>query len=527
MTQTAQRNGIALIITMVILAIIAALALSLAAVSATNLQVTQNNHYADSALCAAQSGMEFAQYLAADVNTKSTGDSGVDAADACDTWNSLCLHLQTCNYGGLTVNHSDGNQIITNPINFGSDANFSLQFFRDAAEPNKIIVRSIGTDAVFARTIEMELQMQKDSTVLSYAIAGCGRIIVTGDTTIDGPIFSTWYQPELASPVETTAETTINGTISTVLTKQEIANVGIQLETLDAYGNSVFDANGRRVYSSQDKVQGYHEGIYYGQPGDCVPGLNEDDYDTSTYKNQCASIPSSSSFKSEYFPHQPGDYTRKKDLGSYSYTRHIYEGQTFTDAKLPPGRNALFKNCTFEGIFFVQTTSNSSNKTKCNNVRFEDCQFNGIIVTDVPTNDTIKWVQNCLYFTGETHFNNTSAYQEATILAPNFNVNLGNTAVVEEGESSSLTGAIVGGIVDVRGNAEINGTIISMYDTSRHPEGYISNIGFADDGGSEGGVPEDVGVIRITCSPDKLLPSGVTSPIVIKPLQLTYREVYN
>ncbi|MFA6176591.1 MAG: hypothetical protein WC765_08445, partial [Phycisphaerae bacterium] len=76
-------------------------------------------------------------------------------------------------------------------------------------------------------------------------------------------------------------------------------------------------------------------------------------------------------------------------------------------------------------------------------------------------------------------------------------------------------------------NAEVNGTIISTYDTSTHSDGYVSNIGFADDGGSEGGLPEDVGTINITPSPDSLLPSGIATPIVITTLQSTYSEINN
>jgi len=135
-----------------------------------------------------------------------------------------------------------------------------------------------------------------------------------------------------------------------------------------------------------------------------------------------------------------------------------------------------------------------------------------------------RWKYNCLYFTGEAAFNNTSEIQEATILAPHFNVNLGNTNPVAS-DNNVLTGAIVGGIVDVRGNAQIYGTIISMCDTSIYDSGYVTNIGATDlDGGSETTEPGDVGVISITPEEDKMLPSGITSPIIIKPLQNTYSE---
>jgi hypothetical protein len=64
-----------------------------------------------------------------------------------------------------------------------------------------------------------------------------------------------------------------------------------------------------------------------------------------------------------------------------------------------------------------------------------------------------------------------------------------------------------------------------MADTSSYTSGYVSNIGAtSDDGGSETTDPGDVGVINITPDPDKLLPSGITTPIVIKPLQDTYSE---
>jgi len=86
------------------------------------------------------------------------------------------------------------------------------------------------------------------------------------------------------------------------------------------------------------------------------------------------------------------------------------------------------------------------------------------------------WTQNVLYFTGTTTFNDVT-WPDTSILAPHFNVNIGNIAEVEPGASTSLTGAVVGGIVDVRGNAEIYGTIISMFDTTPYSSGYVTNIG--------------------------------------------------
>jgi len=201
-------------------------------------------------------------------------------------------------------------------------------------------------------------------------------------------------------------------------------------------------------------------------------------------------------------------------------TRHVYENQTFTNARLPNNYNALFRNCTFEEVLYIDCSKTGS--SYYNNVRFENCTYNGVIVSDTP--ETFKWVDNCLYFTGAATFENTSSIQEATILAPHFNVNLGNTNP-EQSENNVLTGAIVGGIVDIRGNAQIYGTIISMCDTTQWPSGYVTNIGATlDDGGSETTELGDIGVIGITPDMDQMLPSGITSPIIIKPLKDTYSE---
>lgn len=530
------RSGIAFILTMIILTIIAAFAVALATLASTGIQITGNRQKAGSALAAAQSGIDYAKYFAAHIPINIvTPDNVVNNADANTVWTTLCGRLQNDNTDAMSVNSSgnftdstgSGSQIVTNPVNITAGMSFSLRFFRYNTLPNIIKVQATGTDSTITKTIEIQMQIEKESTVLQYAFAGRGRIIVTGDSTIDGPVFSTWRKIQWQPPVETTSETTINGSISTVLTKQELADRGWQLGTTDALGLPLLDADGNIIHSEDDTVQGYYEGINYSQSAAVMPGLSENDYDTSTYKTMCTTTIPASTTTREYFPHLPGDYTQKKESTDYRFYRHVYSNQTFTNAKLPRGRNALFTNCTFNEVLFIESSSYSSSTSKCNNVRFDNCTFNGVIVTDIPKNSSIQWIQNCLYFTGEASFNNTSSIQEATILAPNFNINLGNTAVVEEGESSTLTGAVVGGIVDIRGNAEINGTIISTYDTSAHSSGYVSNIGFADDGGSEGGIPEDVGTIHIKPDLTKLLPSGTLTPIVITPDLTTYCELAN
>jgi hypothetical protein len=374
----------------------------------------------------------------------------------------------------------------------------------------------------------MDMAVTKGGDVLTYAVAGRGRMWLTGNTTIHGNLFSTWNRAGI-SPFNITSDSSVRGTINTVRTLSQIQNDTYQLETLngdnqplDINGNPLADNYGERYYSSSDEIQGYHEGIKYGQPYNDMPGLNINDYNTDMYKTGLASIAASTTKVTEYFPHAAGNYGQPRDGGSTSFSRNVYENQTFSNAILPVNRHALFKNCTFQNTLYVDASKTNTSKSYTNNVRFENCAFNGVLVTNTP--QSLNWINNCLYFTGEATFNNQSSVQEATILAPHFNVNLGNTNP-RPSENNVLTGAIVGGIVDVRGNAQIYGTIISMCDTSQWPSGYVTNIGATlGDGGSETTEVGDIGVISITPGQDTMLPSGIMSPIVIKPKPQTYSE---
>jgi len=541
-----KHRGAALILSMIFILIFSVLAVSIASLANTNVQIAINQQKLNSAFSAAQSGIECGKFLAATVVLPETSYNIVSDTDADNAWLTFCQHIQNTAISGKTVpaptcftdQTGSGDQISIPSINFGSEtAQFQIRFYRYDSDPRKISLQTTGTDRNATRQINVDLNISKDNTVLNYSIASRGRMWLTGDSTIHGDIFSSWDRPEI-SPFNITSDSTVEGTINTILTKEQIDDENYQLETLDENNNPI-DANGNplgtnydeRYYSPNDEIQSYHKGINYGQPYQDVPGMDISDYDTDGYENICmgddgnGEISQSGTIETEYFPHAAGDYSLPRDgtpqnTWNRKLDRHVYENQTFTNVSLPDNRNALFKNCTFDEILYIDC--NKSGSSNYNNVRFENCQFNGAIVTDVPTQ--FKWQHNCLYFTGTATFDNSSNMQEATILAPHFNVNLGNTNP-EQNDNNVLTGAVIGGIVDVRGNAQIYGTIISMCDTTQWSSGYVTNIGATlDDGGSETTEQGDIGVISITPDEDKMLPSGITSPIVIISDQSTYSE---
>lgn len=554
--------GTVLVLSLIFLAIFAALAVSVAALAGANIQIASNQSKVNAALAAAQSGLECAKYLVATVPLPSTCVNTIRPEDRQEVWTILAEYAQQTRPGQTTIvgpSYIPGGQLLFRLDNGAiGNCSFAVGFYVYDPDPNAIIIRSTGMSGLVARTICMRTEIKKQAPVLRYGVASRGRMWLTGDTTVYGPIYSSWNVLSL-SPFNITTDSRVFGSINTVLTLEQIKAQTWHLETLNEDDQPV-DSNWNplgtnyqdRYYSPDDQVQGYHEGVTYGQPGyEYIPELDISGYDTSSYKQLAyhdraaqvsgdlicnGQIPISDTTITEYFPHAAGNYSQPKSSSSLKLKRYVYQNKTFRDVFLPSiktsttdRRAALFRNCVFEGILYIdcaQSPSSILSNTPYNNVRFENCTFNGVIVTNTPrTLWTGWWMQNCLYFTGTATFNNQSPIKEATILAPHFNVNLGNTNP-QRTDNNVLTGVIVGGIVDVRGNAEIYGTIVSMADTTRYTSGYVTNIGATlNDGGSETTEVGDVGTIVITPNPSQMLPSGIKTPIVIEPEICSYQEL--
>jgi Tfp pilus assembly protein PilX len=619
-------KGIALVVAMIFVAVFAALSVGFLSLSSANTQISSNHRDGNNAMNAALSGLDCAMYVVRKASMTDpiikSGTNFVTEPEATQMWGKLCTQFQTTKFGNVTVPNASaftdsggaGVRIFT-PSNISCQTSGTLNicFYRYNSAPFIIWIEAAGTDGGITRRLKMKLDITKDSSVMNYAIAGRGRMWLTGDTTVHGSIYSAWnlsdaqltqlaaleeqlkikiaagtlnstsfaalvsslsltttnrttilneltsgtLTPEKATarciglksttslsvaPFNMTSDSTVLGTISTCWSKEQVIPKTWQLETLDSDGNPMFDEEGNRIYSADDEIQGYHEGILYGETPQNMAGMNIGDYyDDSgnsltatvykaaiptTVRSGTASVIANGvlgktgvSTVTEYYPHAAGSYTTKASSSSLTLTRYKYENKTLQNVTISSGTNAVFKNCTFDDVLYVDCGTSTSTY---NNVRFENCTFNGPIITNAP--QTLNWQKNCLYFTGSATFNNTSAIQEATILAPNFNVNLGNNNS-NQNDNNVLTGAIIGGIVDIRGNAQINGTVISMADTSAYTSGYVTNIGATLlDGGSETVEIDDIGTIEITPDPTNMLPSGVKTPIILKPQANSYQE---
>jgi len=226
--------------------------------------------------------------------------------------------------------------------------------------------------------------------------------------------------------------------------------------------------------------------------------------------------------------------------GAYDwYQRPEYKDMAFNNVRIPVGTNAVFKNCTFVGVTWIETTEEvddpnwnftgsmepdgnggfveqfselssttggveyESTRELSNNVRFHDCTFLGSIAADAPSEFT-HW-RNKVQVTGESRFFldpddpdvalqsdavvlqailnaidplDREQMARSSVLMPGWSVEIGSFQN-NEAVGVKLTGTIVSGLLDLRGVVDVHGAILSTY----HPiagEGALFYGGEAD-----------------------------------------------
>ena len=252
-----------------------------------------------------------------------------------------------------------------------------------------------------------------------------------------------------------------------------------------------------------------------------------------------------------------------------------------------PGYDALPEPLVMAGRRVTDT------KNISNNIRFHGCLFVGSIVSDVPTNFT--QTRNKIQFTGPTSFlqkhptqpdnaglnpesQDRAEIAKSSMMLANYSVDVGSFNS-PPAQNLNLSGAIIAGVLDARGNVSVDGSLMLTYapvqgegpmrDSAGNPIGNPANfnttLGYfgPDDGDSEalnplslpivGGVrivgwdtngdgmadvahtqPQPAnsaavpfngyGRITIRFNPGMTLPDGVMLPMQTVPVAGTYRE---
>ncbi|MBC24354.1 MAG: hypothetical protein CMJ32_10620 [Phycisphaerae bacterium] len=209
-------------------------------------------------------------------------------------------------------------------------------------------------------------------------------------------------------------------------------------------------------------------------------------------------------------------------------------------------------------------------KTLSNNIRFDGCTFLGSISGDKP-NQYTHW-RNKVQITGATRFyvdpedpdlqsqpdvielvaalesigeETRQELAKSSIMMPGWSIDVGNFTneqAVDPDETATvkLKGVIIAGILDVRGTADVFGTLMMTF----HPKdgegplfydgqvnAFNTTIGYFGplDGDGEGTDPtsgefEGFGEITLRYNPDAMLPDGIPWPITMETIPMSYRE---
>jgi hypothetical protein len=232
------------------------------------------------------------------------------------------------------------------------------------------------------------------------------------------------------------------------------------------------------------------------------------------------------------------------DSGSSTWNDHNGEdgnASAFSNVKIPKGTNPTFNNCTFEGITFIEVDEDTDNPSSSNQnrVTFNNCTFKGPIITGCPKE--MNWSHNRMDFQGDTTFDNAeieAALGGVTLMAPNYNVNIGDTKGSGMDSDSVITGLVLGGVVDLRDKVYIHGTVVSMARMVQDDGSVImgksdswlgtgsvcdSNLGNLS-GGCEGGGDEGNNDIDIIPNPDNVMPIGIKKKYTVVAVRTTYYE---
>ena len=280
-------------------------------------------------------------------------------------------------------------------------------------------------------------------------------------------------------------------------------------------------------------------------------------------------------------------YWEKMPFNSPSFTdvyyRPVYENMLFRNVKIPMGTNALFRNCQFIGVTYVETSTGNTHvlwneygklllpsgsstpapalnrmvygdnsgetsyptmlpssavppnqmilmsqstpldkadlpasaaagvtnfsqlpdplvvgglrvvdtKTISNNIRFHDSLFVGSIVSDKPS--IFAQVRNKLTFTGGTRFTQVNPdfptdatknpdtadlpeIAKSSMMLPNYSVDIG-TFNSPPSQDVKLTGAVVAGVLDMRGNVSLDGALLLTFSPVRGVAPLIDVLG--------------------------------------------------
>jgi Tfp pilus assembly protein PilE len=409
---TQRQNGIALIIMMIVLAVISALVLSLAAVSAANLQIIENRQNASKALASTHSGIEILRHFLDDINV-STGSQCISSIAA--EVNNLFAAEAISNITFI----STGTQKNFAPVIIDSTQNQSFSAILSQSDGNTVRLAVTGFCGNFNKTAAINFNVvSRGNSVFNYGVASRGALQMSGQAEISG------------------VDLDVN---SSVYIESQLSGNSFSIANQASVAGNVYITDPYASYSigGQAKVGGQSGAAAHDH---VILGVEPAQFPT----------PNPSFFES--FATGPL-ITPGTTIGS---------SMVLNNAKIEPNTNPTFGgHVTINGVLYIEQP---------NVVTFSgQATVRGIIVGDGAVGPSTP--QNKLFFSGQVHcldvngltgaeFDDIKEQTGTFILAPGFSAEF-------SGQTHITNGAIAASGIKFTGQAggTINGSIINYSDT--------------------------------------------------------------
>lgn len=187
MTYFRARKGTVLIVSLIFVLIFSALAIGMATLSGTNVQLASNQHNVNAALVAAQSGHEVMRYWTSRVLIpSSTAPSDYLGAIV----SALQDELNASSISNMTVN--DDGSIATVILDSTTGQSFNGQITIDPCQPTVLQIQVTGYSGEIVRTIGVQFDIQPyEYPIFKFGLATKGPLSFPGNPTITA-VNSAW-----------------------------------------------------------------------------------------------------------------------------------------------------------------------------------------------------------------------------------------------------------------------------------------------------------------------------------------------
>lgn len=183
-----QNRGVALLLSIIILAIGSSLTVTLACLSNTNLQNANDLHSANNARTTAESGLEIMQYLMRDINLGGVGDTGTERIVALRDHMLAKVATEGMTSINLTAYPTASTPyIFLSPVTLGSNSNEFFYGYLFAKTNEVIRMYVMGYSNTILRTVYVEYDLVETAhTAFDYGIATKGPLSLQGNILLTG-----------------------------------------------------------------------------------------------------------------------------------------------------------------------------------------------------------------------------------------------------------------------------------------------------------------------------------------------------